>query len=218
MTISWLKTNSSQGLFLKKKHSIYSNEVLSPNHIGIINMWVKGWIIDSFQSVDIDKISDLKKESICSIQIYCNIRSMVFSVQIFINSNAKIFNKICRIESLSIYFNFNFTNFFLWCLKITNSVFCTFREIVFEFNQSVKFFISKFTKLLNLVIDLLKWRRFVSSAKWWTLQNFIVWFKSWIYIKNKRELRTEPWGTPCKTGARFESWPFIKTNCFLSDK
>ena len=75
----------------------------------IINMGVKDCIIDSFQCVDIDKIRDLKKESICSIQFYCNIRNMVFPVQIFINSNAKIFNRIFWIESFSIKFNLNFT-------------------------------------------------------------------------------------------------------------
>ena len=41
MTISSLKTNSSQDFFLKDRHSIYSIEILSPNHIGIINMCIK---------------------------------------------------------------------------------------------------------------------------------------------------------------------------------
>ena len=98
------------------------------------------------------------------------------------------------------------SNFFLWCLKITNSVFWTFREILFAFSQSVTF-ISRFTYLLSLNIY---WSRFVSSAKWWTFQNFIAWFKSLIFIKSKRRPRTEPWGTPYKTETRFE--PFIETN------
>ena len=67
--------------------SIYSIEISSPSHIGIINMSVKDRIIDSFQCVDTDKVPNLKKESICSVQFYCNIRNMVFPVQIF-----KIFN------------------------------------------------------------------------------------------------------------------------------
>ena len=41
-----------------------------------------------------DKIPDLKKDKICSIQFYFNIRNMIFPVQIFINFNVKIFNKI----------------------------------------------------------------------------------------------------------------------------
>ena len=105
MAISWLKTNSSQGLFLQDRHSIHSIGILSPNHMRIINMGVKDCIIDSFQCVDIDEIRDLKKESIFSIQFYCNIRNMVFPVQIFINSNTKIFNRICGIESFSVNLN-----------------------------------------------------------------------------------------------------------------
>ena len=64
MTISWLKINSSQGLFLQDRQSIYSIRILGPNHIGKISMWVKDYIIDSFLCVDTDKIPDLKKESI----------------------------------------------------------------------------------------------------------------------------------------------------------
>ena len=36
----------------------------------------------------------------------------------------------------------------------------------------------------------------VSSAKWWTLQNFIALCKSFIYSKNRRGPRTDPCGTP----------------------
>ena len=88
--------------FFSRIDTIDSTEILHPNHIGIINMWVKDCIIYGFRSVDIDKIPDLKRESIFSIQFYCNIRNMVFAVQIFINPNVKIFNRICGIESLSI--------------------------------------------------------------------------------------------------------------------
>ena len=95
--------------FLKDRYSIYSIEILSPNHIGIINMWVKDCVINSFHCVGIGKIPDLKKEGICSIQFYCNIRNMVFPIQIFINSNAKTFNRICWVELFSIKFNLNFT-------------------------------------------------------------------------------------------------------------
>ena len=109
MTISCLKINSSQGLFVKDRDSIYSIEILSPNHIGIINMWVKDGAIDSFQSVDIDEIPDLKKQSICYIQCYYKIRKMVFPVQTFVSSNTKIFNRIWGIESFPIKFNIDFT-------------------------------------------------------------------------------------------------------------
>ena len=155
MTVSWLKTNSSQGLFLKDRHSIYSIEILSPNHIGIINMSQR--LHNSFQYVIIDKIPDLKKESICSIQFCCNIRNMVFPVQ---NLSILMPNYLTESVGLSQFLlSLIFTspsNFFLWCLRITNSVFCTLKEILFAFNQSVTFFISGFTYLLSLVIDLLK--------------------------------------------------------------
>ena len=45
-------------------------------------------------------------------------------------------------------------------------------------------------------MELVRNKRLVSSAKWWTLQNFIVLCKSFIYSKNRRGLRTDPCGTP----------------------
>ena len=58
-------------------------------------------------------------------------------------------------------------------------------------------------------MDLLKWSRFVSSAKWRTLQNVMAWLNSLIYIKNERRPRTEPCVTAFKKEAKFESWPFM---------
>ena len=75
------------------------------------NVCVKDCIINSFQCIDIDKIPDLKKENICFIQFYCNIRNM-FPVQIFINFNAQILNRICRIELFS-EFNLHFIVYLL---------------------------------------------------------------------------------------------------------
>ena len=109
MTIPLLKTNNSQGFYFKDRRFIYSIKILSPNHIGIINMWVKDFLIDSFQCVYTDKIPDFKNDSICSIQFYCNVSSVMFPVQIFINSNVKIFRRICGIESFSTTVNLNFT-------------------------------------------------------------------------------------------------------------
>ena len=76
-------------------------------------MWVKDCVVNSFQCVDINKILDLKKECIGTIHIYCNISNMVFPVQIFISSNTKLFNKICRIESFSTKFDANFSVYIL---------------------------------------------------------------------------------------------------------
>ena len=44
--------------------------------------------------------------------------------------------------------------------------------------------------------ELPRHNRLVSSAKWWTLQNFVVWYRSFIYNKNRRGPRIDPWGTP----------------------
>ena len=122
MAICMMETNNSQGLFLKDKRSIYSIKILNPNHIGIINMWVKDCIVDSFQCADIDRIPDLKKNKFTkmtaiqkeqAIQFYCNISNMMFPVQFFINSNTNIFNRICGIESFSSKINLNFTVYLL---------------------------------------------------------------------------------------------------------
>ena len=42
----------------------------------------------------------------------------------------------------------------------------------------------------------------VSSGKYWTLQNFIAWFRSFIYDKNSMGPRTDPWGTTQFMAAR----------------
>ena len=218
MTISWLKTNSSQDLFLKDRHSIYNIEILSPNHIGIINMWVKDCII-VFKVLTLTKFLILKRRAFALFSCITISETWCFQFKFLSTLMPRYLTesvrKSCLLFSLTLT---SLSNFFLWCLKITNSVFCKFREILFAIKQSVKFFISRFPYLLSLVIDSLKWRRFVSSAKWWTLQNFIAWFKSLICIKNKKGPRTELWGTTYKTRARFESWQFIETNCSLSYK
>ena len=53
--------------------------------------------------------------------------------------------------------------------------------------------------------------RLVSSAKWWTLQNFIVWLKSFICNTIRRGPKTDPWGIPQFIAARPDSYPFIDT-------
>ena len=68
------------------------------------------------------------------------------------------------------------SNFFCLDLKITISVFFTLSEILFAFNQFARCFKSALTSLFSFLIELLRNKRLVSSAKWWTLQNF-VWLK-----------------------------------------
>ena len=71
---------------------------------------------------------------------------------------------------------FGYSKFFFLYWKITSSVFLTSSEIL-----SIRFFVARLIYLLNLLTDLLKGRRTVSSSKWWTLQNFKAWF---VYIIN----------------------------------
>ena len=78
------------------------------------------------------------------------------------------------------------SNFFCLDLKITISVFLTLSEILFAFNQLTRCFKSALTSLFSFLIELLRHKRLVSSAKWWTLQNFIAWLRSFIYSKNRR--------------------------------
>ena len=73
------------------------------------------------------------------------------------------------------------SNFFCLDLKITILVFFTFIEIWFAFNQYSRCFKSALTSLFSFLIELLRHKKLVSSAKWWTLQNFIAWL-SLIYI------------------------------------
>ena len=89
-----------------------------------------------------------------------------------------------------------YSSFFFFRLKITTSVFFKLSAILLAFSQSLKFFISRLIYLLSFFTDLLKWSRFKSTAKWWTLQNFKPRFRSLTYIKNKSGTRTEPWGIP----------------------
>ena len=93
-------------------------------------------------------------------------------------------------------YNFNFklpSNFFYLDLKITISVFFTLSEILFAFNQLCKCFKSVLTSLFSFLIEFLGHKRLVSSAKGWTLPNFIAWLRSFIiYGQNRRVPRTDP--------------------------
>ena len=75
------------------------------------------------------------------------------------------------------------SNFLCLDLKITITVFVTLTEILFAFNQFARCFKSVLTSLFSFLIELLKHKRLVSSAKWCTLQYFIAWLRSFIYSK-----------------------------------
>ena len=50
------------------------------------------------------------------------------------------------------------------------------------------------------------------------LKNFITSLRSFIYSKNRRDPRTEPWGTPQLIAARPESYPFMDTYWLQLDR
>ena len=102
------------------------------------------------------------------------------------------------------------SSFFYLDLNITISVFLTLSEILFAFNQSTRCFKSLLTCLFSFLIELLRHNRFVSSAKCWTLQDFIAWLRSFLYNKNRRGPITDPWGTPQFIAARPDSYTFIE--------
>ena len=110
------------------------------------------------------------------------------------------------------------SNFFCLDLKITISVFFTLSEILFAFNQLTRCFKSALTSLFSFLIELLRHKRLVSSAKWWTLRNFIAWLRSFIYSKNRRGPRTDPWGKPRFKAARPDSHPFITITITITIK
>ena len=89
--------------------------------------------------------------------------------------------------------------------------FFTLTEILFAFNQLTRCFKSALSSLFSFLRELLRHNRLVSPSKWWTLQNFIAWFRSFIYNKNSRGPRTDPWQTHQFIAARPDSYPSIDT-------
>ena len=71
----------------------------------------------------------------------------------------------------------------------------TSSKIFFAFNQLTRCLKLALVSLFSFLIELLRHNRLVSSRKWWTLQNFIAWLWLFIYNKNRRGPRTDPWGT-----------------------
>ena len=188
---------------------------MPPYKVCIVYMRINDCKVNWFQGIKINIIPNFKWECISSVQFCSNIMNMIFPVKILTNFNTKIFYWIRRSLFLLSLILIGHSSFFFLCLKITSSVFLTLSEILLAFSQSVRFFMSRLIYLLSLFTDLLKWSKFVSSAKWWTFQNFIGRFRSLIYIKNKSGPSTEPWATPYFTEDWLDIWPFIETNCFL---
>ena len=116
-------------------------------------------------------------------------------------------------------FTFKWTyDFFCLDLKNTISVFLKLSKILFAFYQLTRCFKSALTSLFSFLIELLRQKRLVSSENWWTLQIWITWLRSFIYNKNRRCPRTDPWGTAQFIAARSDSYPFIDTYWLRLDR
>ena len=82
----------------------------------------------------------------------------------------------------------------------------------------ISYYTQVLNSLLSFLIELLKHKRLVSSAMWWTLQNFIAWLRSFIYNKNRRGPRTDPWGMSQFIVVKPESKPFMDTYWLWLDR
>ena len=118
-------------------------------------------------------------------------------------------------------YNFVFkspSNFCCFNFKIIILVFFTLSEILFAFNQLTRRSKSVLISLFSFLIEVLRRNRLVSSAKWWALQNFIAWFRSFIFNKNSRGHRAYSWRTPQFITARPDSNWFIDTYWLRLDR
>ena len=66
------------------------------------------------------------------------------------------------------------SNFFCFNLKISISVFLHWVNFLFAFNQLTRRFKSALTSLFRFLIELLRYNRLVSPAKWLTFQIFLL--------------------------------------------
>ena len=104
-------------------------------------------------------------------------------------------------------------------LNTISSVLDEFRDILFAISQLFSDLRSRLRRLTMFAFLILLggiYSRFVSSAKWKLVELCIHWCKSFMYIRNRRGPKTDPWGTPCSVRVRSDFSPSIDTNCCLS--
>ena len=80
----------------------------------------------------------------------------------------------------------------------------TFKEILFALSQLDKFFKSVLISLLSFLMELVRNKRLLSSAKWWTLQNFIVNHLYIVKTEGDQGQIPDPCGTPYAIAEREE--------------
>ena len=99
------------------------------------------------------------------------------------------------------------------CLSSKILVLLVFKDTLFALSHVVRSFKSWLLCLFMFFKELSTSSKLVSSTKWCTLLNFMVWFKSLIYIRKSSGWQTEPCGTPNPIKALPDFRPL--TCCFL---
>ena len=81
------------------------------------------------------------------------------------------------------------------CLSSKILVLLVFKDTLFALSHVVRSFKSWLLCLFMFFKELSTSSKLVSSTKWCTLLNFMVWFRSLIYIRKSSGWQTEPCGT-----------------------
>ena len=122
---------------------------------------------------------------------------MILPTKVCINFYTQVFNTFSGCSLLPHNFIFKSLWNFIWLdIKIVILIFFMLSEILYAFNHLTGRFKSPLDSLFSFLIELLRHKRLASSAKWWSLQNFFAWLRSFIYNKNRRDPRADPWGMP----------------------
>ena len=101
-------------------------------------------------------------------------------------------------------------------LKIENFVFLTFKESLFEINQSSIFYTSLFTIEKKTLMSLCSKNRFASSANIIVFNKLEALRRLFTYIKNNSSPRIDPCGTPHFIFCSFVLLPLLmQMYCFL---
>ena len=94
-------------------------------------------------------------------------------------------------------------------LKISSSVLFTFKDILLALIHWTRLERSKLIVLFNFFIEWLAYEKLESSAKWYTLECKIAWFKSLIKSKNNSGPNTQPCSAPELILQRSDFWWII---------
>ena len=165
MKIPWLKINTSDSLFFLENYNFLNSAAILSPAVGQIGVQNSKIIVD-FKVLRliyflISERKALTLFSLLEISLtgYCQLRFVsVFTsryLTLLVGYSLLPHNLIYKSPS----------SFFCLDLKITISVFFTLSGTLFEFNQLTKCFRSALTSFFSFLIELLKHKTLVSSAK-----------------------------------------------------